>query len=43
MRLSIVGSRNIKEVNIEAHIPVGVTEIVSGWKFERNGARDSLL
>ena len=30
MRLAIVGSRNIKEVNIAAHIPVGVTEIVSG-------------
>ncbi len=30
MKLAIVGSRNIKEVNIAAHIPVGVTEIVSG-------------
>ncbi len=30
MKLAIVGSRNLTNVNIEAHIPMGVKEIVSG-------------
>ena len=30
MKLAIIGSRGIAEANIEAHLPEGVTEIVSG-------------
>jgi predicted Rossmann fold nucleotide-binding protein DprA/Smf involved in DNA uptake len=30
MKLAIVGSRNVGEINIGEHIPEGVTEIISG-------------
>jgi predicted Rossmann fold nucleotide-binding protein DprA/Smf involved in DNA uptake len=30
MKLAIVGSRNVGEIDISKHIPEGVTEIVSG-------------
>ena len=30
MKLAIIGSRNITNIDIEKYIPVGVTEIVSG-------------
>ena len=30
MKLAIIGSRNITNIDIEQYIPQGVTEIVSG-------------
>ena len=30
MKLAIIGSRSIQEINIEKYLPSGVTEIVSG-------------
>ncbi len=37
MKLAIIGSRELTNVEIDGYVPEGVDEIVSGWSHQVNG------